>query len=73
MEINQILQTKDGRIIGNAIIVAKNNDIYKAITDYGSEINMNVDEVHELFYVPSMCELESNGFEISEHKNFVKQ
>ena len=61
-EINQLLFTKDGRIIGNAIVtngrIGKNNKAYITIvTDYGNECTMSVDEVNDLFYTKQYDEV----------------
>lgn len=48
---NQILYTKDGRVIGNAIIT----DIVSRITvriktDYGNSLEMSIEEVKDKYY-----------------------
>jgi len=76
MEINQILQTKDGRIFGNSIIIGKYKcpvqkklDRYDIKTDYGNVlIGKTARELRSLFYIPEM----KYHFNIEEHKHFVK-
>jgi len=76
MEINQILQTKDGRIFGNAIIIKKYKcplqkklDRYDIKTDYGSiVIGKTARELRSLFHIPEM----KYHFNIEDHKNYVK-
>lgn len=49
--INTILHTKDGRKIGNAIVIS-NEGIYNNVkTDYGNEVRLTDREIDELFYV----------------------
>lgn len=50
-EVNTVLHTKDGRRIGNAIIIGK-DDKYNIIkTDYGNECKFTDEEIKECFYI----------------------
>lgn len=50
-EVNTVLHTKDGRKIGNAIIIGK-DDKYNIIkTDYGNECKFTDEEIKECFYI----------------------
>tara|TARA_B110000977_G_C10911703_1_gene429536 strand:+ start:511 stop:900 length:390 start_codon:yes stop_codon:yes gene_type:complete len=50
-DVNTVLHTKDGRKIGNAIIVGK-DDKYNIIkTDYGNECKFTNGEIEECFYI----------------------
>jgi hypothetical protein len=50
-DVNTVLHTKDGRKIGNAIIVGK-DDKYNIIkTDYGNECKFTDGEIEECFYI----------------------
>jgi len=67
LQINQILQTKDGRIIGNAIITSV--EPLTIITDYGNTlVGTTSEEVHELWYLPDMSE----WYDIDTHRNYTK-
>lgn len=53
-KLNDVLHTRDGRKIGNAIIV-KANDVrtYDIKTDYGNVVsNLTIPELLEYFYNP---------------------
>ncbi len=54
--VNTVLQTKDGRKVGNAIVVgyAQSGDKFLSIvkTDYGNTIPMSNDMIEELFHPP---------------------
>ena len=50
-DVNTVLHTKDGRKIGNAIIIDK-DDKYNIIkTDYGNECKFTDEEITEYFYI----------------------
>lgn len=76
MEINQILQTKDGRIFGNSIVINKYKsetqkklDLYDFKTDYGHIVKgKTARELRSLFYIPEM----KYHYDIEEHKHYVK-
>lgn len=66
-KLNQLLFTKDGRKVGNAIIVNENPIHVK--TDYGSlMIEWTKEELEDHFYFPDM-DLHWN---IEDHKHYVK-
>ncbi len=72
MKVNQLLQTKDGRKIGNAIIVKDNGNQlnYNIKTDYGNEIkNITEKEIKQYFYIPEMKE----QWNIESHKYYTKE
>lgn len=49
--INTVLFTKDGRKIGNAIVIGlKGDERYVVKTDYGHIINLNLEDLNEFFY-----------------------
>lgn len=76
MEINTILKTRDGRKIGNAIIIdivrkpyTENDRLYVIKTDYGNMAELTEFEIKEFFYDP----LDIDNVEIANvesHKNF---
>jgi len=67
-KLNQLLLTKDGRKIGNAIIVQENPLHIK--TDYGNLMtNLSKDELEMYFYFPDMKDF----YSIDGHKHFVKK
>ena len=74
-DVNTVLHTKDGRKIGNAIIVGK-DDKYNIIkTDYGNEFKFTDGEIEECFYI-AYSELTDEEIKymretIGEHKNSV--
>jgi hypothetical protein len=49
--INTVLHTKDGRKIGNAIIIGKDDKYNIVKTDYGNECKFTDEEIKECFYV----------------------
>jgi hypothetical protein len=49
--INTLLQTKDGRIIGNAIIAEHQEEFNIIKTDYGNPVMLNDKEVNKLFFI----------------------
>lgn len=59
-DINTVLYTKDGRRLGNALIVRYAQDPYSKPTyviktDYGNELSMTAEQVESAFYVGSVC------------------
>ncbi len=73
--INTVLHTKDGRKIGNAIIIDKEG-IYNVIkTDYGNECKFRDKEIEEYFWVAysglDTFQKEYATEMTEEHKNFV--
>lgn len=51
IKVNTILKTKDGRVVGNAIVISANADYWKIKTDYGNTIILNETEIREMFYI----------------------
>lgn len=70
MNINTILKTKDGRRVGNGIIIRELGGFYTVKTDYGNEMRLNEDEINELFYIDDSPRID--GYEIEPHKHAVK-
>lgn len=78
MEINTILKTRDGRKIGNAIIIdvvrkpyTENDRLYVIKTDYGNIAEFTELEINEFYHDP----LDVDNEEIPNlelHKNYVK-
>lgn len=65
-DINTVLHTKDGRKIGNAIIIGK-DDKYNIIkTDYGNECKFTDEEIKECFYIAYSDLME-------EEKQYIKE
>ena len=59
-DINTVLYTKDGRRLGNALIVGYNRNhdcepTYIIKTDYGNELRMTAERIESAFYVGSVC------------------
>ncbi len=75
-DLNTILLTKDGRIIGNAIIVGFAKDRYKVKTDYGNIVELREDDINNLFYIAfeNLPETEKAFAKQSvvTHKNYVQ-
>lgn len=74
-EINTVLHTKDGRKIGNAIIVGKDDKHNIIKTDYGNECKFTDEEIKECFYI-AYSELTDEEIKymrgtIGEHENSV--
>jgi hypothetical protein len=83
LDINHILYTKDGREIGNAIVIhnegygADGEIVYIIKTDYGNECTLNESELCKLFYTErgkksvSTPEIDKIYREIFPHKHSV--
>ena len=59
-DINTALYTKDGRRLGNALIVGYGRDpdgepAYTVKTDYGNELKMTAEQIESTFYLGSVC------------------
>lgn len=66
IKVNNLLKTKDGRVIGNAIVIEA-GFINRIKTDYGNECSKTEAEIKELFYVEEMDEQHA----LHPHKFFV--
>jgi hypothetical protein len=67
LDINTILHTKDGRRIGNAIIIKREGYYWTVKTDYGSEVMLTSEEIDELFYIAySNLNKETDGYSCEE-------
>ncbi len=51
LNINTILHTKDGRKIGNAIVISRDKNHWRIKTDYGNHIDMTIEEIDRYFHV----------------------
>lgn len=52
LDINTILHTRDGRIVGNAIVIGRHHYFWKIKTDYGNEVEeLTERQLHALFYI----------------------
>ncbi len=75
ISVNTILHTRDGRKIGNAIVIGEENNFFNIKTDYGNTIKLTISEINELFYIAyqnlSKEENELMRTSIGEHKNKV--
>ena len=69
LKINTILETKDGRKIGNAIIVGICAHGFNIVTDYGTKITFSKNEIEELFYCRNQSPEEIT--QRSYHKHYV--
>lgn len=76
LDIDTVLHTKDGRRIGNAIIIGKEGEYNIVKTDYGNECKLTDNEIHELFYIAfsdfTEDEIKFMREQIGEHKNSSK-
>ena len=73
LTINTPLFTKDGRQIGNAIIIAepKSGTFFTIKTDYGNEVRLSKYEIESLFHTESnKTDLELK-FIRDNHKNSI--
>lgn len=66
-DINTVLYTKDGRRLGNALIVRYWQDLYSkpayvVKTDYGNELTMTAEQIEGSFYVGSVCSASHKHF-----------
>jgi hypothetical protein len=73
LKVNQILLTRDGRKIGNALITKHlmaeevygiMTPMFEITTDYGDKVKMSGSEIQELFY--------KGGMGDDTHKNYAK-
>lgn len=57
-DVDTVLFTKDGRIIGNAIITAvqtTHDEVrFQIETDFGNKASCSISELEQLFYKPTM-------------------
>lgn len=74
MEVNTILHTKDGREIGNAIVIKNEGNFNIVKTDYGNEVKLTDREIEKLFYVAHLDEPEElRSFAQESHKYSVNK
>lgn len=62
--IGTSLLTKDGRIIGNGVVINIHSLRYDIETDYGHKLMMTIEELKRLFYI---------GKVNRKHKAFIKR
>ena len=60
IEVNTILHTRDGRVIGNALITKSSGHplqaMYEVTTDYGNKARMSEKELGKLFYLDNLVQ-----------------
>jgi len=73
--VNTVLHTKDGRLIGNAIIIGHEDKFNVIKTDYGHTVRFTDEEITECFYIAysDLTEEEKQYMRetIGDHKHFV--
>lgn len=70
---NTILHTKDGRIIGNAIIInISDTDIITVKTDYGNEATFTENELLNTFHIAKYTDWQEQQYIETTHKNYTK-
>lgn len=65
--VNTILQTRDGRKVGNTIVSGINTPFYGVhfiVTDYGNAMNLKEQETRDLFHLGPVA--------TPKHKNYRK-
>ena len=71
---NCVLYTKDGRVVGNAIVLGQYEKGWFVETDYGSFMTLNTKEIKEMFHIGnnhlSEEERELCKIYITSHKNY---
>jgi hypothetical protein len=77
LKINQPLFTRDGRKIGNAIIIDKKwaevpGEYFVIMTDYGNKARLTEKEIKSLFYLRNEKIREMLGFPQDPHKHAVQ-
>lgn len=77
LKLNTILHTRDGRKIGNAIVIGFDSDRVLIKTDYGNELKLTSDDITELFHDQQETTWEEERIrimlnEVYPHKNAVK-
>jgi len=73
MKVNQILYTKDGRYVGNAIITKITGESITAKTDYGNEIHLSLSEISKFYHTESAHFLGQPIVTDETHKHYTKQ
>ena len=73
LKVNTVLYTKDGRKIGNAIVIYNDDSGFTVKTDYGNIVHFHEAEIDELFYT-SLEDITPEETELisSTHKNRLK-
>lgn len=64
MELNTILFTKDGRVIGNAIVIKNEGGFNEVKTDYGNTCVMSDKEIEEVFYISDKEQLYKHKYSV---------
>ena len=70
LNINTILHTKDGSVVGNGIVVDKSGEIFTVKTDYGNVFKASEKEVLEVFNIAPM---NVQDLYIGTHKHSVNE
>ena len=73
IEVNTILYTKDGRKIGNAIVIHKMRISVEIKTDYANTLVLSLDELKELFYIKKEDLTRDEEIYISENHKYSIQ
>jgi hypothetical protein len=69
--VNTVLYTKDGRHIGNAIVIGHTGKSNIIKTDYGNKATLSDDEIKEIFHDPD--DLTISAWPLPSHKNYSPQ
>lgn len=73
IENDQILYTKDGRIIGNAIVIGHRNNLNIIKTDYGNVCEMTTEEIYDGFHLASKEEMDQLKSISGDHKHAINK
>lgn len=77
LELNTVLYTKDGRKIGNAIVIKIDREIITIKTDYGNNLTMTYRDVEDLFYFDfdneNFVDMDHVKFYRETHKNYTNE
>ena len=72
LDINTILHTRDGRKIGNAIIIGREGYFWKVKTDYGNEITLTSEDIDDFFYIAWIdCNKKNDGYTCEEMQEMI--
>jgi 2-polyprenyl-6-methoxyphenol hydroxylase-like FAD-dependent oxidoreductase len=74
LDINTILHTKDGRKIGNAIVVGREGYHWQVKTDYGNIVTFTSEEIDKHFYIAwENCSEEHDGLTCDEMQKMMQE
>jgi hypothetical protein len=54
LKTNTVLYTKDGSMVGNAIVLSKEDSSYLIKTDYGNLMRLHINEIKDLYTIGSI-------------------